>query len=86
MSEDQVSAFLAKLNEDEGLQEKLKGAEDLDAAVATAREAGLDMSKADRLRYQAKQTLELTDEELEGVAGGGKGGGGGAKSPVLCRL
>jgi hypothetical protein len=32
MSEEQLSALLAKLKEDTGLQEKFKGAEDLDAA------------------------------------------------------
>jgi len=70
MSEEQFSALLAKLNDDAGLQEKLKGAADLDAAVAIVKEAGLDVSKADWLRYQAKQTLKLSDEELEGVSGG----------------
>jgi predicted ribosomally synthesized peptide with nif11-like leader len=70
MSEEQLSALLAKLNEDAGLREKLKGAADLDAAVAMAKEAGFDVSKADWLRYQAKQTLELSDEELEGLSGG----------------
>jgi predicted ribosomally synthesized peptide with nif11-like leader len=70
MSEEQLSALLAKLKVDSGLQEKLKGAADLDAAVALAKEAGFDVSKADWLKYQAGQTLELSDEELEGVAGG----------------
>jgi predicted ribosomally synthesized peptide with nif11-like leader len=71
MSEEQLAALLAKLKDDAGLQEKLKGAADLDAAVAMAKEAGFDVSKADWLRHQAKQTLELSDVELEGVAGGG---------------
>ena len=70
MSEEQLAALLAKLKEDAGLQEKLKGAAHLDAVVALLEEAGFDISKADLLRYQAKQTLELSDEELEGVAGG----------------
>jgi predicted ribosomally synthesized peptide with nif11-like leader len=70
MSEEQLSALLAKLKDDAGLQEKLKGASDLDAAVAMAKEAGFDVRKADWLRYQAKQTLELSDEELEEVSGG----------------
>jgi predicted ribosomally synthesized peptide with nif11-like leader len=70
MSEEQLSALLAKLKEDAGLQEKLKGAADLDAAVELAKEAGFDVSKADWLKYQAKQNLELNDEELEGVTGG----------------
>jgi len=69
MSEEQLSAFLAKLKEDAGLQEKLKGAPDLDTAVELAREAGFDVSKADWLKYQGRQTLELSDEELEGVSG-----------------
>jgi predicted ribosomally synthesized peptide with nif11-like leader len=70
MSEEQLSALLAKIKEDAGLQEKLKGAADLDAAVAVAKEAGFDVSKADWLKYQANQTLELSDEDLEGVSGG----------------
>jgi predicted ribosomally synthesized peptide with nif11-like leader len=70
MSEEQLTALLAKLKDDAGLQEKLKGAADLDDAVAMAKEAGFEVSKAEWLRYQAKQALELSDEELEGVAGG----------------
>jgi len=70
MSEEQLAALLAKLKDDAGLQEKLKGAADLDAFLAIAKEAGFDISKAYWLRYQATQTLELTDEELEGIAGG----------------
>ena len=70
MSEEQLAALLAKLKEDAGLREKLQGAGDLDAAVALAKEAGFDLTKADWLKYQAKQTLELSDEELEAVAGG----------------
>jgi len=70
MSEEQLAALLAKLKDDAGLQEKLKGAADLDAAVELAKEAGFDVSKADWLKYQAKQNLELSDEELEGVTGG----------------
>jgi len=75
MSEEQLSALLAKLKDDAGLQEKLKGAADLDAALAIAKEAGFDVSKAAWLRYQASETLELSDEELEGVAGGKLHGG-----------
>ena len=70
MSEEQLAALIAKLKDDEGLQEKLKGASDLDAVLVIAKDAGFDISKADWLRYQAKQTIELSDEELEGVAGG----------------
>ena len=37
MSEEQLSALLAKIKEDSGLREKLQGAADLDAAVALGR-------------------------------------------------
>jgi len=74
MSEEQLTALLAKLKEDAGLLQKLKDAADLDTAVAMAQEAGFDVSKADWLRYQAKQTLELSDEELEGDLVGGTAG------------
>ena len=70
MSAEQLTAFWAAVEADEGLQETLKGAADLDAAVAVAKEAGFDVSKADLLEYQAQQTLELSDEDLEEVAGG----------------
>jgi predicted ribosomally synthesized peptide with nif11-like leader len=69
MSEEQLAALLAKLKNDAELQEKLKGAGDLDTALAMAKDAGFDVSKADWLRYQARQTLEMGDEELEKVAG-----------------
>ena len=72
MSEEQLAALLAKLKDDEGLQEKLKDAADLDAVLAIAKSAGFDISKAAWLRYQATQTLKtLSDEELENVAGAG---------------
>jgi predicted ribosomally synthesized peptide with nif11-like leader len=70
MSEEQLSALLAKLKEDSGLKEKLQGAGDLDAAVTLANEAGFDVNKADWLSHQMKKTLSLNDEELEGMAGG----------------
>ena len=70
MSEEQLSALLTKLKEDAGLQEKFKCAANPDAAVEIAKEAGFDMSKADWIKYQANQTLQLSNEELEQVSGG----------------
>ncbi len=70
MSAVQLSAFIEAVKADKELQKKLKDAANLDAAVAIAKESGLDVSRADWLKAQAKQTLELTDEELEGAAGG----------------
>ena len=70
MSEDQLLALLAKLQDDSGLREKLQGAADLDAVVALAKESGFDVSKADWMKHQASQSQELSDEELEYVTGG----------------
>ena len=74
MSEDQLSALLAKLKDDAGLREKLQGAADFDAALALAKDAGFAVSKADWLRYQAATRTsgdgDLSDAELENVAGG----------------
>ena len=68
MSEEQLKAFLEAVKADAGLQEKLNAAADAAAAVAIAKDAGFDVSKAAWLRYQANE--ELSDEELERVAGG----------------
>ena len=70
MSEEQLSALLAKLKDDAVLLEKLKGAADLDSAVAIAKDAGFDVNKADWLKCQASKA-ELSDEELKDVAVGG---------------
>ena len=70
MSEDQVTAFLAAVNADAGLEEKLKNAKDLDGAVAIANQAGFSVSKDDWLKYQAEQSLELSDDEVAGLDGG----------------
>ena len=70
MSEDQLKSFLQVVKTDSGLQEKLKAALSIDASVVIARDAGFDVSKSDFLEYQTRHTLELSDEELEGVSGG----------------
>ena len=49
MSEDQLAALLAKLKDDTGFQEKLKGAADLDAAMSLAMEAGFDVRESIQL-------------------------------------
>ena len=73
MSEEQLNAFLDAAKADAGLQEKLKAAADADAVVAIAKAAGFAIS-ADELK---KSQAEISDEELEGVAGGGWSFGGG---------
>ena len=71
MSEEQLAALLAKLKDDAGLQAKLKAATNLDSVLAIAKDAGFVISKAVWLKFQAQQTIEMSDEELEMYAGGG---------------
>ena len=67
MSEEQLKAFIAKVQGDTSLQEQLKAAADSDAVLAIAKDAGFSISADDLTMAQS----ELSDEELEGVAGGG---------------
>ena len=69
MSAEQLSAFFKAVKANAGLQEKLMSAADLDAAVAIAKEAGYEVSKAEWLKAQASQ-MEVSDEELAWVTGG----------------
>ena len=68
MSEEQLKAFLEKVKGDTSLQEMLKAAADADAVAAIAKEAGFSISADDLTNAQS----ELSDQELEGVAGGGR--------------
>ena len=70
MSEEQLKAFWTAVTANEGLQEQLKAAADADAVVAIAKSAGFAISAEELQRAQA----ELSDEELEGVAGGAYAG------------
>ena len=67
MSEEQLKAFLEKVKADTSLQEKLKAATDNDAVAAIAKDAGFMISIDD---LKNAQVTELSDDELENVAGG----------------
>ena len=69
MSEEQLKAFLEAVKADAGLQEKLKAAADADAVVALGKTAGFVISAEELKKGQS----DLSDEELEGVAGGAWG-------------
>ena len=73
MSEEQLKAFLEAIQADEALQQKLQGLTDVDAIVAVAKVAGFSIS-ADELKKAKESVEELSDVELEGVAGGNLGG------------
>ena len=66
MSEEQLKAFLEAVKADTGLQEKIKAATDADSVVAIAKAAGFVISVEDLKKAQA----EVSEEELEGIAGG----------------
>ena len=66
MPEEQLKAFLEKVKADTSLQAKLNAASDADAVVSLAKEEGFSVSIDDLTKAQS----ELSDEELEGVAGG----------------
>jgi predicted ribosomally synthesized peptide with nif11-like leader len=88
MSEEQLKAFMEAVKADVTLQEKLKAAADVDAVVAIAKAAGFVISAEELQRAQAGQ--EISEEELEGVAGGGllkpKTEGGSCKGKLWCQL
>ena len=63
MSEEQLKAFLAKVKGDSNLQEKLKAAKSPEDVVGIAKEHGHE--------FTADKFSQLSEEELEGVAGGG---------------
>ena len=64
MSEDQLKSFIAKAKDDTSIQEKLKAAKIPNDVVGIAKEHGHEFTE-DHMN-------QLSDEELEGVAGGGK--------------
>ena len=66
MSEEQLKAFMEAVKADAGLQENLKAAKDVDAVVEIAKAAGFAITAEELKKSQA----DLSDEELEGVAGG----------------
>ncbi|MAR07992.1 MAG: hypothetical protein CL862_12950 [Cyanobium sp. NAT70] len=69
MSEEQLKAFKEAVKADASLQKKLSAAGDTDAVVAIAKEAGFTFNTEQLSKAQA----EISDDELEVIAGGGCG-------------
>ena len=69
MSEEQLKAFLEKVKSDTELQEKLKAAASPEAGLEIAKEAGFSITSED-IQSMQSATVEVSDEELEGAAGG----------------
>ena len=87
MSVEQLTAFWEAVEGDTSLQEKLNASTDGEidtpieaaAVVSIAKEAGFTITAGDLLKADAQAILELSDEELEKVAGGSstyRGGSG----------
>ena len=70
MSEEQLKAFLEKVKADTSLQEKLNAAASPQAAIEIAKAAGFSITAED-IQSTQSATVELSDEELDGAAGGG---------------
>ena len=62
MSEEQLKAFIAKAKDDQSIQDKLKAAKTPEDVVGIAKEHGHE--------FTADKITELSEEELERVAGG----------------
>jgi predicted ribosomally synthesized peptide with nif11-like leader len=62
MSKEQLKAFLEKVKGDTSLQDKLKAAQSPEQVVGIAKEHGHE--------FATEHMTQLSDEELEGVAGG----------------
>ena len=62
MSEEQLKAFIAKAKDDQSIQDKLKAAKTPEDVVGVAKEHGHE--------FTADNVAKLSEEELEGVAGG----------------
>jgi predicted ribosomally synthesized peptide with nif11-like leader len=69
MTEEQLKAFQEAVKADVSLQEKLKAAADADAVVEIAKAAGFVIS-VDEIKQARSASEDLSDDELEGVAGG----------------
>lgn len=65
--------FLAKVKSDPDLQAKILAATSADDALAVARDAGFELTLDDYDAYHAAGS-ELSDAELDEVAGGAGGG------------
>ena len=67
MSQEDLTQFLEAIRQDSSLQAKLQ-AEGADP-VAIAKEAGFSITKAELIRHQAGRIGELSDKDLENLAG-----------------
>ena len=71
MSDEQLKAFWDAIQSDSALQQKLQGVTDPAAIVDIGKEAGFVVSIDEVQKAQAElSNVELSDEDLDNVAGG----------------
>ena len=71
MSVEQLKAFVEKVKSDTSLQDKVKAAASPEAAIEVAKAAGFTSTLEDISSMQSgTEEEDLSDEELEGMAGG----------------
>jgi len=72
MAKQEVINFLQKVKEDESFKAKIKETKDSDQFIELARSSGYDIT-LDELEAVMKENLsdELSDKDLESIAGGG---------------
>lgn len=73
MSQEQIKALIEALKSNPQLQQKLSTATSIEEATTLAAEAGYSISVDDITQAVSSSSLELSDAELEAVAGGGWG-------------
>ena len=83
MSVENVGKFFAMLDENEALQQEYSSSTDeavrkaiSDATIGMASRHGCEFTKEDLAQHLNSLSKELSDEDLENVAGGGGSSGG----------
>lgn len=67
-----MKAFLAKLNEDKAFAEEIAAVQSKEELLAKVKAAGFDVTEEDLAELDGEQfSGELSDDELDAVAGGG---------------
>jgi predicted ribosomally synthesized peptide with nif11-like leader len=79
MSQEAVQAFVERVNDDETFRDGLIAADGNDARLQIAQEAGFDITAEDFEQLRAQHAQELSEEDLQMIAGG-RGGTGTAAS------
>ena len=70
MSIENLEKLFAAIKTDQNLHDQVISALDINAIVGIAINSGFDITVYELMRFQARATAELTDDQLANVAGG----------------